>query len=195
MLDTGLIQGGFLANYHARVIPPQNQPLVRAIAATTGTDRYPKIDVELQSGANKPWTCSLEGIEDSCSLFTTPNPLVAALAANESYVLYLINVQTRCINEVPLSTPAAYAVPEFENERLFIATAIDVIAIGRGGFLWRSKRVSLDGISMLNYAEGYVRGAGNEPGGKAVKFSINASNGLTSGGFDFNLTGPGYRFT
>ncbi|HVR48078.1 MAG TPA: hypothetical protein VMT95_15715 [Candidatus Binatia bacterium] len=71
-----------------------------------------------------------------------------------------------------------------------MATAINVVAIGRSGFLWGSKRVSLDGISMLTYAEGCVRGVGNEPGGNPVKFSVNASSGEAHGGFDFNLAGP-----
>jgi hypothetical protein len=184
MLDAGSIRGGFPADYYARMIPPQDQPLIRAIAAATGTDRYPKIDVELQSGTDKPWTCSFEGHEDRSSLFTTPNPLVAGLAVAESYVLYLINAQTRRIDEVPISTPAECTTTDLTNARLFVATAINVVAIGRSGFLWRSKRVSLDGISMLTYAEACVRGVGNGPGGNAVKFSINASNGEAKGGYN-----------
>ena len=93
-----------------------------------------------------------------------------------------------------MSTPAASAVSDFEGGKLFLATTIDVVAIGRNGLLWRSRRASLDGITALTYAGGYVQGVGNEPGGLGVNFSVDALTGETSGGFEFDPTGPGHRF-
>lgn len=124
MLDGGFIRGGFAADYSARIIPAQNEPLVRAIAAATGTDRHPKIDIELQSGAHSPWICSFEGTEHHSSLFTTPDPLTVGLATSESYLLYLINTHTHFINEVPLSTPAACAVSDFTNGSAYERTQV-----------------------------------------------------------------------
>lgn len=194
MLDSGFIRGGFAAEYDARIIPGQNHPIVHAIAAATGTDRRPKIDVELQSDGQNPWICSFEGVDERCSLFTTPDPLTVGLATNDSYVLYLITVPSHCIDEIPVSTPAACATSDFENSRLFVATDIDVIGIGKSGLLWRSRRVSLDGIAMLTYSDGRVRGVGTRTGGSSIAFSIDAASGDAAGGFDFRPLGPGLWF-
>jgi hypothetical protein len=144
-LDEGSICGGFAADYYAQIIPPQKEPIVRAIAAATGTDRHPRIDVEIQNGTERPWICSFEGTEDCSSIFTTPDPLTAGLAT---------------INEIPIPTPAVCAVSDLTNARLFVATAINLVAIGENGLLWRSRRVSLDGITMLVYSDGCIRGVG-----------------------------------
>ncbi|MGA9945699.1 MAG: hypothetical protein WBP75_11755 [Candidatus Cybelea sp.] len=193
-LDEGFLCGGFAADYYAQIIPPQKEPIVRAIAAATGTDRHPRIDVEIQHGTERPWICSFEGTEDCSSIFTTPDPLTAGLATINSPVLYLINTRTYFINEIPIPTPAVCAVSDLTNARLFVATAINLVAIGENGLLWRSGRVSLDGITMLVYSDGCIRGVGTRLGGGSIKFSIDGASGETTGGFDFKPLGPDLWF-
>ena len=185
MIDGGLIRCGFAGDYEARILSRPNTPILRAIAAATGTERYPKIEFELQSGGNEPWIYCFDGTEEKSSLFTTPESMTAGFTTSESYLLYLINALTHSISEVPISTPAACAVSDFANDRLFVGTIIDVIAIGKRGLLWRSKRVSLDGITMLAYSGGSLTGFGTRIGGGSIKFSIDAASGEVNGGFDF----------
>jgi hypothetical protein len=194
VIDSGLIRGGFATDYDARIIPGQNTPVVQAIAVTTGTNRDPKIEIEFQKRATKPRIYSFDGTVENSSLFTTPNSLIVGFTTSESYLLYLINTNTHSISEVPISTPATCAVSDLANGRLFVGTSIDVVAIGESGFLWRSKRVSLDGIKMLVFSGDSLSGFGTRIGGGSIKFSIDPASGETVGGFDFRQVTPGLWF-
>jgi hypothetical protein len=126
LIDGGVIRGGFAFNYPAHIMPQQTGPFARAIAVSTGTDRFPKFDVEVQSDENKPWRCSFEGTERGSVLFSTPNPSIAGLVTDRTFTLFLINAREHGIEELRMSTPAASAVSDFEGGKLFLATAIDV---------------------------------------------------------------------
>lgn len=77
------------------------------------------------------------------------------------------------------------AASDIEGQRLFVASSLQVVALDRNGMLWRSRRVSFDGVKMLAYDEGYVKGIGLDLGGPVpIKFLIDASTGEATGGFD-----------
>ena len=186
-LDFGWIRGGFEADYAARIVTPQGSPIARSIARAVGTDRYPKINVEIEYPSGELRRLSFDGKPSLSSVLTTPNPLTAMVVTNmqgEAGV-HLIDVATGAVADVSVSTTVECAASDIAGGRLFLATRIDVIAIGREGVLWESRRVSLDGVKMLTYSVGYVRGIGNGPGGEDVSFSIDAATGESTGGFCF----------
>jgi hypothetical protein len=181
-VDVGRLRGGFNSEYWARIVPSQNSPLVRTIAAVTGTDRLPKTDVEFGTG-NTAWSCAFEGVPGHTSVVSTPNPKVALVILDGRYEAYLIDVTTRQTTNVRLRAPVECIASDVCGKRLFVATAINVVAIGRGGPLWQSRRVSLDGIERLVYSDGIVYGVGKDLAGSDVPFSIEARSGATTGGY------------
>jgi hypothetical protein len=73
-------------------------------------------------------------------------PTLGALAINLRWCLAIL---PRAVASVALLGCAWRAAAE----------ALEEIAIGRTGLLWRSQRVALDGIAVLIYVDGYVRGS------------------------------------
>jgi hypothetical protein len=186
-LDFGRIRGGFTADYAARIVPPQNAPIARSIAQAVGSDRCPKVDVEIEYPSGELRRLSFNGEPNLSSVLTTPNPLTAMVVTNMlgEDGAHLIDVETGTVADVFVSTTVERAASDIAGGRLFLATCIDVVAIGREGALWESRRVSLDGVKMLTYSAGYLRGIGNGPGGQDVSFSIDAATGESTGGFCF----------
>lgn len=184
-LDCGRFRGGFEAAYAARIVRPQDTPIARVIADAVGSDRYPKVDVEIEYPAGKVRSFSFDGKSARCAIITTPNPLVTAVITNTQGddAVTLIDVKTGNTTEVFVSTPVACVASDVPGGRLFLATWIEVVAIGTNGVLWESRRVSLEGIKMLSYSAGYVRGIGNESSGQDVPFTIDATTGQATGGF------------
>lgn len=184
-LDFGRIRGGFEADYWASIVPPQDSAMARSIALAAGTDRYPKIDVEVEYPMGKVRRLSFDGRPSLSAVITTPNPLTVAVLTNVQGEdgVHLINVVTGEVSDVFVSTCVECAASDIGGKRLFLATCIDVVAIGVEGVLWESRRVSLDGIKMLTYSAGSVRGIGNESSGQDVSFSIDATTGHATGGF------------
>jgi hypothetical protein len=95
-----------------------------------------------------------------------------------------MNTVTKDVRQ-PIAMYVECAASDVEGGRLFLATCIDVTAIDTEKVLWESRRISLDGVRMLTYANGYVNGIGRDLASyeKPIAFSINAATGEAAGGF------------
>jgi hypothetical protein len=91
--------------------------------------------------------------------------------------------------ELPV-LPLQNSVSDVNGRRMFLADDVKVIAFDGVRVLWISRRVSLDGIGGLSYADGTVRGLATDVGAENVPFEIDAVSGAASGGFvDFRRLG------
>ncbi len=180
ILDGGAIRGGFEAEYEARIVAPQDSAMVAAIARSTGTDLEPKVDVEIQPTAGTRWVFSARGVAERANVLTTPNPRVACITVDGG--AYLVDSSTRQAVYLNLN-PVECAASDLPGRRLFLATNVDVIALDAKSVLWQSRRISLDGVKLLTYANGYVNGVGLDVGDTPLPFSIDAETGEASGGF------------
>lgn len=180
LLDGGRVRGGFPTEYGARILPPQDSAIVAAIAKSVGTDRYQKVDVQIEPLDGKPWIFSTEGTAETTSIFSTPNPLIVGVATTDGVRF----VDTSTHNAVQLlEMPVECAATDVQGKRLFLATAIYIVAIDVDKCVWQSRRISLDGVRMLTYANGYVNGVGMDVADETKPFSINANTGEATGGF------------
>jgi hypothetical protein len=185
ILDGGAIRGGFAANFEARIIPPQDSVLVRKIGEITGAARCPKVDIEITGDDRRVWTLSLRGTPQSTSLVTIPKPHILGVATSAGF--YSVNIQTREVRETLPGFPIDCAASDLIGGTLFLAACIKVTAFDEFTPLWQSRRISLDGIKMLCYANGFVKGVGTGLGSdgelKSVPFTIDARSGETRDGF------------
>lgn len=185
-LDGGAIRGGFAANFEARIIPPQDSVLARKIGRITGATRSPRVDIEITGDDGSVWTLSLPGNPKIASLVTTPKPHILGVATTVGFSS--VNVQTREVRETIAGLLIECAASDLIEGTLFLATCVDVTAFDGLVLLWQSRRISFDGVTMLSYANGLVKGVGTGlAAASSLPFTIDARSGEARGGFtDFD---------
>lgn len=179
LLDGGRIRGGFQSDYAARIFPPQDSALVAAITNSVGADRYTKVDVEIVPLDGKPWIFSAAGVPETTSVFTTPNSRVVSVATGGE--VHFVDTATRTATQLGRG-PIECAASDVQGGRLFLADFLFVYAFDAEKCIWQSRRISIDGVRMLTYADGYVSGVGVGVADDAKPFTINAANGEAKGG-------------
>jgi hypothetical protein len=184
-VDEGELVGGFERAYDAVMVEEADTPVLRAIGASTGLRRNNSVTVEAVLGDGASWSRAFSASfseELSDCLFTTPNPYVLGVRVRGT--LFLVDV-TKPDDAVEFDvSPVSCVAADVERGRIFLASDLEVYAFDGVRVLWTSRRVSLDGIRDLVYAEGQVLGIATDVGVDAVPFAIDAETGDAAGGFE-----------
>jgi hypothetical protein len=184
-VDEGALIGGFERAYDAAIVEEADTPVLRAIAASTGLHRVNSVTVEVVLSDGAAWSRSFsasfsEELPDC--LFTTPNPYVLGVRVRGT--VFFVDV-TRPDDAVQFEAlPVSCSASDVEGGRLFFASDTEVYAFDGVRLLWTSRRLSLDGIRDLSYADGQVHGIGTDVGVEAAPFTVDASTGEVAGGFE-----------
>jgi hypothetical protein len=188
-VDEGDVVGGFARGYDAVMVEDVDTPILRAIASSTGLARNNSVTVEVTLEDGTLWSRVFKGEfsdEVSDCLFTTPNPY--GLGVRVRGMMFVVDVANPDdaleLDLLPLSCAAS----DVDGNRMFLASDLEVYAFDGVRIGWTSRRVSLDGIRDLRYADGQVRGIATDVGVEAVPFTIDAHTGDAAGGFE------GWRF-
>jgi hypothetical protein len=183
-VDEGDIVGGFERAYDAVMVEEADTRVLRAIAAATGLHRADSVTVEVLLVDGAGWSRSFSASfseELSDCLFTTPNPYVLGVRVRGT--VFLVDV-TRPDAAVEFEAlPVSCSASDVERGRMFLASDTEIHAFDGVRVLWTSRRVSLDGIRGLSYADGHVRGIATDVGVEAAPFTVDASTGEAAGGF------------
>jgi hypothetical protein len=182
-VDEGEIAGGFARAYDAWTVEDPDTPTIRAIVASTGLLRAHSVAVEVVLEDGTCWSRSFSATfnESTACVFTTPNPYILGVRIRGiAFAVDVLNPEDSVELDI---TPLTCATSDLRGGRMFLASDDEVYAYDGVRILWRSRRVSLDGIRGLTYAEGRVRGLATAPGVDAVPFIIDAESGDAEGGF------------
>jgi hypothetical protein len=184
-VDEGDVVGGFARAYDGAIVENVDTPVLRAIAASTGLCRNNGVTVEVTLENGRSWSRTFEGRfskELSDCIFTTPNPY--GLGIRVRGVMFIVDVANPDdafeLDVLPLSCAAS----DIEGGRMFLASDTEVYAFDGVRIRWKSRRVSLDGIRDLVYADRQVRGIATDVGVEAVPFTLDAETGEAAGGFE-----------
>ena len=191
MLDEGDVRGNFSHAYEAHIIAAANVPILQNVEAATGVERDETITIEVTTDVGQTWSRGFTKRFDpdlAACIFTTPNPYVLGIRVQG--VALSIDV-TRPDDPIELPVlPLRISASDVTGGRMFLADDLKVIAFDGVRVLWKSRRVSLDGIDGLSYSNGVVRGLATDVGAENVPFEIDATSGAVSGGFeDFKRLG------
>jgi len=160
-------------------------PVLRAISAATGLHRANTATVEVRLSDGAAWSRAFSASfsdELSDCLFTTPNPYVLGVRVRGA--VFLVDV-SRPDDAIELEArPVSCSASDVEHGRMFFASDTEIYAFDDVRVLWASRRVSLDGIRDLSYADGQVRGIATDVGREAVPFVVDASTGEATGSFE-----------
>lgn len=119
-------------------------------------------------------------------IYATPSPNVVAVVARGD--AYFIDTKAPerwwALEDSPIVAVRSAA----EHGLLVLATPWRVLAVGTDGVAWRTPRLSIDGISLREPADGALRGTA-DPQDEAVDFEIDLRTGHHRGGFVFPADG------
>ena len=142
------------------------------------------LKISAPSAARFSRTTTFSGCFDasiaSC-IFSTPSPSVIGVCHKGQVSALDVFAAGR---EIDLDVmPVRCVTADVAGGRMFFATDLDVAAFDGTRVLWTSRRVSLDGIRDLSYAEGRNSGFATDVGIESVAFTIDACSGMAEGGF------------
>jgi hypothetical protein len=184
-VDEGDIVGGFAREYDAVMVEDVDTPILRAIASSTGLALSNSVTVEVTLEDGTSWSRVFKG--EYCNwvsdcIFTTPNPrrlgvrvrgeMIVVDAANPDDAFELAVLPVEC------------AASDVVGNRMFLADDLKVYAFDGERIGWMTRRVSLDGIRDLSYADGRVFGIARDVGVEVVPFTVDAETGDAAGGFE-----------
>jgi hypothetical protein len=182
-LDEGIIVGGFEHAYEAWIVDEPHTPIIRRIAQSTGVRLDNSVTFQVAVEGERTWTREFAGslYTTGPCLFTTPKPNVLGVLVRG--VAFAVDVRhpddAFDIDVHPVTCSAS----DVRGGRLFFASFDRVYAFDGARILWESRRVSLDGISDLSYADGCVHGIATDVGVDVVPFNVDAETGDAYDGF------------
>lgn len=118
-------------------------------------------------------------------LMTTPN--CDGLCVLVRGTAYVVDVTDRSFRLVTASAPVMAAAPVLPAEVLLLATPWHVIGIGRGGVMWQTKRLAIDGLRLDEADESRLLGVADPESAEPREFVIDLRTGTHEGGA---LVGP-----
>jgi len=96
---------------------------------------------------------------------------------------YLVDVIEPSNYEVIETQPILDVVPVTEREIIVFANYTELVAYGKSGLLWVTKRLSWDGIKITKVTSDSIEGEVWDPGrGGTADFIVNLANGKHEGG-------------
>jgi hypothetical protein len=114
-------------------------------------------------------------------LFAAPSPEVVCVVAKGQgfWVPVLAPADYEIIRSIPIQE--VLAVP---GKRILVfIDYTELEAYGPGGFLWRTERLSWDGLKVTEVTAEMIRGtAWDSPANREVPFSVDTENGASEGG-------------
>lgn len=182
---------GFEANYSVERLdsrprgsvhefrPPRRSSGAGELVLETGSE-YLWVKVSPVDGA--PWVGGFEfGPGRLTGLFTTPCPEVVCVIAKGQgfWVPVLAPGDFEVIRSIPIQE--IFAVPG--KRVLVFADYTGLEAYGGSGFLWRTDRLSWDGLKVTEVTAHVIRGtAWDSPANREVPFAVDPESGASEGG-------------
>lgn len=141
------------------------------------------LDIKPSAGATFLATCAL-GFRDPSlptGIFACPNPNdLLAVAGGYAYLIDTLAPE-RCLH-LPLR-PTMQILPAPAANLILLAGFHNVLAVDANGLRWQSKRLSWEGVSMIEVRDHHLHGTGwNLNTDREVPFSIDLATGEHQGG-------------
>lgn len=141
------------------------------------------LDIKPAAGANFLATCAL-GFRDPSlptGIFACPNPNdLLAVAGGYAYLIDTLAPE-RCLH-LPLR-PTTQILPATSANLILLAGFHNILAADANGLRWQSKRLSWEGVSMIEVRDHHLHGTGwNLHTDREVPFSIDLTTGEHEGG-------------
>lgn len=185
-VDEGDIAGRFAHSYDAWTADVAETRIQRLIADATGIDQDDSVTLHVVAADGTAWSRVFRGWyghASSACAFTTPEPDVVGVRVRG--VVFIIDV-SRPDEAAELDlVPVTCAASDVRGRRMFLASETNVVAFDGIRVVWESRRVALDNIWTLSYANGRVYGTGDAPGADSLAFIIDPDTGAAEGGFDW----------
>lgn len=181
---------GFAMNYVAKE-KPHSRPSISFRCPRSQTPREglvleiatgPEVRVEVVTAKGDVWVGEFEAGPGGLSgLFATPCPddLCVVNAGYGYRVPTLTPSRYEFIPAIPVKT--VLRVPD-KNILVFVDFT-HLVALGPAGLLWKTVRVSWDGVKLLEVSSDFIRGLGwDSPADRYVEFVVDVETGHTEGG-------------
>ncbi|HEY5056353.1 MAG TPA: hypothetical protein VII58_09345 [Acidobacteriaceae bacterium] len=141
------------------------------------------LDIKPSASANFLATCAL-GFRDPSlptGIFACPNPKdLLAVAGGYAYLIDTLAPE-RCLH-LPLR-PITQILPAPAAHLILLAGFHNILAVDANGLRWQSKRLSWEGVSMIEVSDLRLHGTGwNLHTDREVPFSIDLATGDHEGG-------------
>lgn len=179
----------FPHQYEARLVA-QNEPIHGEVLDFSGissvADRKPLV-VEVTPYEGKAWTGLFHKdthfFEAVSGVFTSPNEnVVLVVSGGQGYLVDVVNPNvSEAIRFVPILN-----ISDLPEKGLVIFSDFtNLFAYGASGLVWRSARISYDGIKLERISGTRIEGlAWQAPGDRWVPFTIDPDTGQHEGGAD-----------
>lgn len=184
---------GFPASYSARVLsePPQQRALLfeRPSGGKPSpgmlvweTPPLPSLFVEIWTRNGTHWIGEFKaGLGGISGIFATPNEdTICVISRGEAYLVDTLRPERYSLLPV-IPVKLIGRVPG--RDLLFLVDYIELCAVSKDGLVWRTRRVSWDGIKILEVTDRQIRGEGwDAPTDTWIPFTVDVETGHVGGG-------------
>ncbi len=177
-------ESGFVAQYRADVLPglPGEGHTILQFARPGQPTHREGLVVRVGAKDLRGWIGNFQrGPEGLDGVFSTPSPSVVCVVARGQGYLVPVGEPTRylVVDAMPVREVRAIVVKGL----LIFVDYVKLVAYGPSGFLWKTRRVSWDGIRLTGVTPECISGFGRDAlRGTEVAFSVDVDTGRSEGG-------------
>jgi len=175
---------GFLAAYSCEILP--GLPAVGlpplAFARPPQAAHSEGLVLRVLPAVGQPWVGNFHrGNEGTSGVFASPDPATVCIVARGQG--YLVKTNTPSVFELVEADPIKQVLSVPARGLLLFVDYTTVAAYGVGGLVWRTARLSWDGVRITDAGPDSVSGlAWDAAAGKDTPFAIDTLTGVHTGG-------------